>query len=66
MGEFGMPHASEVAVKAGDTVAAGDIIGAVGNSGRSLGPHLHWELALGGVWIDPLEFIRYFPVDRMR
>lgn len=50
----GYAHMSARLVEIGDHVAAGDTIGAVGNSGRSTGSHLHWEMALGGVWIDPL------------
>jgi murein DD-endopeptidase MepM/ murein hydrolase activator NlpD len=51
----GYAHLSERYVEAGDFVLRGDIIGSVGDNGRSLGPHLHWEAALGGVWINPLE-----------
>jgi hypothetical protein len=49
-GEFsflGHLHAGSVRVKAGDTVATGDVIGLVGNSGRSTAPHLHYHLMDG-------------------
>lgn len=46
-------HLSRVDVAAGDTVAAGQRIGAVGRSGRATGPHLHWIARYGGITIDP-------------
>jgi len=62
MGLFsGYAHMQETYVESGDQVQRGDVLGTVGNTGRSLGPHLHWEVALGGVWIDPLELARHYP-----
>jgi murein DD-endopeptidase MepM/ murein hydrolase activator NlpD len=46
-------HLSEIAVKLGDMVAEGDIIGKVGMTGLATGPHLHWEIQALGVPIDP-------------
>lgn len=46
-------HLSSTAVKAGDTVAKGQVIAASGNSGKSTGPHLHFEVLSGGVALDP-------------
>jgi murein DD-endopeptidase MepM/ murein hydrolase activator NlpD len=51
-------HQSESYVQPGQFVHAGDIIGAVGNSGRSIGPHLHWELWVNGVETDALQWAR--------
>lgn len=49
-------HLSEANVKVGQIVNVGDVIGKSGNSGRSEGPHLHWELAVGGVTVDGLRW----------
>ncbi|SEA55041.1 Murein DD-endopeptidase MepM and murein hydrolase activator NlpD, contain LysM domain [Desulfuromusa kysingii] len=46
-------HNSKVLVKAGQRVKRGDMISQVGNTGRSTGSHLHYELRLNGVPIDP-------------
>jgi murein DD-endopeptidase MepM/ murein hydrolase activator NlpD len=52
----GYCHFSEILVEAGQMVNTGDVVGKVGNTGRSTGAHLHWELAVGGTWVDPLEW----------
>jgi murein DD-endopeptidase MepM/ murein hydrolase activator NlpD len=46
-------HMMDFAVKAGDTVNAGDVIGRSDNTGNSTGPHLHFELRKNNVAIDP-------------
>jgi murein DD-endopeptidase MepM/ murein hydrolase activator NlpD len=46
-------HLSELKVKEGQTVKAGDVIGSVGTSGLATGPHLHFELRIGSKPIDP-------------
>ena len=46
-------HLSRLDVQPGDTVAQGDLIGAVGSSGRATGPHLDWRMNAGNVRIDP-------------
>ncbi len=53
----GYAHFSELHVEAGQSVAAGQIIGLSGNSGRSSAPHLHWEVALRGKWVDGAAFL---------
>jgi len=51
-------HQSEIYVKVGDVVAPGQVIGAVGSTGRSTGPHLHWEMWVGGVQVDPMQWVQ--------
>ena len=46
-------HLSRIAVRRGTCLAAGALIGRVGSSGRSSGPHLHFELRLRGAAVDP-------------
>ncbi len=55
-------HQSEILVEAGDIVEQGELIGRVGSTGRVTGPHLHWEVIVGGVQVDPLQWLtREFP-----
>ncbi|MFN8419648.1 MAG: LysM peptidoglycan-binding domain-containing protein [Anaerolineae bacterium] len=51
-------HQSEVYVKVGDHVDQGQTIGTVGSTGRVTGAHLHWELYIYGVSVDPLQWVR--------
>jgi murein DD-endopeptidase MepM/ murein hydrolase activator NlpD len=51
-------HLSEVNVKVGDAVRIGQVIGAVGSTGRSTGPHLHYETRIDGEAVDPQKFLR--------
>jgi murein DD-endopeptidase MepM/ murein hydrolase activator NlpD len=47
-------HLSRIDVAVGQHVAAGEVVGAVGSTGRATGPHLHWSLTWAGSRIDPL------------
>jgi murein DD-endopeptidase MepM/ murein hydrolase activator NlpD len=51
-------HLSAFDVKEGQLVAAGQIIGRVGSTGRSTGPHLHYETRLSDEARNPLKFIQ--------
>jgi murein DD-endopeptidase MepM/ murein hydrolase activator NlpD len=50
-------HQSEIDVKVGDKVETGQVIGLVGGTGRVTGAHLHWELWVNGVQVDPLDWL---------
>lgn len=50
-------HQSEILVAAGDVVQAGAVIGRVGSTGDSTGPHLHFEVRLDGAHTDPLPWL---------
>jgi murein DD-endopeptidase MepM/ murein hydrolase activator NlpD len=49
-------HASRFAVAAGDRVTRGQTIAYIGTTGLSTGPHLHWEMRVGGIAVEPLEW----------
>jgi len=51
-------HSSKLAVKAGDQVRQGQVVGAVGSTGRSTGPHLHFEVRRDGKAVNPLMYLR--------
>ncbi|MDR6818805.1 murein DD-endopeptidase MepM/ murein hydrolase activator NlpD [Neorhizobium sp. 2083] len=50
-------HMSRILVKEGDEIAAGDVIGRAGSTGRSTGPHVHYEVRRDGNPIDPVHFL---------
>jgi murein DD-endopeptidase MepM/ murein hydrolase activator NlpD len=51
-------HASEVLAYEGDLAVRGQAVGTVGSTGRSTGPHLHFEVRLNGVPQNPVQFLR--------
>jgi murein DD-endopeptidase MepM/ murein hydrolase activator NlpD len=59
-------HMSKVEVAVGDGVSRGVLIGYVGSTGRSTGPHLHYELRLGERPINPRRFLPMEPTDLTR
>jgi murein DD-endopeptidase MepM/ murein hydrolase activator NlpD len=53
-------HCSSLKKKVGDRVKRGDVIAYVGNTGRSTGPHLHYEVRVNGVATNPTKYILDF------
>ena len=51
-------HLSQIRVDIGERVSRGDRIGDMGNSGRSTGTHLHYEVRLSGRAVNPMTFLR--------
>ena len=54
-------HLKELAVKRGQMIRKGDVIGYVGDTGRATGPHVHYEVRLNGRSLNPLRFFRDHP-----
>jgi murein DD-endopeptidase MepM/ murein hydrolase activator NlpD len=52
----GYYHLSEILVNEGQKVAKGELIGRVGSTGLATGAHLHWEMRVGGILVNPLEW----------
>src|SRR4030066_20914 len=50
-------HQSEILVQPGELVELGRLIGRGGSTGRTTGTHLHWEVWVGGVQVDPVEWL---------
>ena len=51
-------HFSQTHVTRGQTIAAGQVLGVVGNTGRTSGPHFHWEIAVNGNFVDSIQFMQ--------
>ena len=56
----GYAHQAEILVKPGDFVETGQQIGVIGNTGRSVGPHLHWEIWVNNIPVDPIDWVENF------
>jgi murein DD-endopeptidase MepM/ murein hydrolase activator NlpD len=50
-------HMSEFDVSVGDFVQSGDLLGQIGNTGRSAGPHLHFEIDISGTPVNPMSWL---------
>jgi murein DD-endopeptidase MepM/ murein hydrolase activator NlpD len=53
----GVWHQSQIQVQVGQAVQQNQIIGLVGGTGRVTGPHLHWEVWVNGIQVDPLDWL---------
>jgi murein DD-endopeptidase MepM/ murein hydrolase activator NlpD len=53
-------HMSKIDVKLGQQLARGGVVGKVGSTGRATGPHMHWNISLNDVRVDPAIFIGAF------
>ncbi len=51
-------HLSEVLAREGEKISKGDVLGQVGSTGRSTGPHLHWGFRVHGSKVDPFSLLR--------
>ena len=56
-------HLDEILVEKGQLVKKGELIGKIGNTGKSSGPHLHWSLILNKTYIDPEYFLNGQIID---
>jgi murein DD-endopeptidase MepM/ murein hydrolase activator NlpD len=55
-------HMAKFNVEEGQMIKQGDLLGEIGNTGRSVGPHLHFEIDINGIPVNPLTWLnRVFP-----
>ena len=54
-------HLSDIFVHLGERVHRGKVLATVGSTGRSTGPHIHYEVRFHGVAVDPIDYILDFP-----
>jgi len=57
-------HLSKLAVADGERIRKGDVIGYVGSTGRSTGPHLHYEIRIDGVAVNPIPYMKETEAQR--
>ena len=50
-------HSQKILTKNGDNVKRGDLLAKIGSTGSSTGPHLHYEVRVNGIAVDPLYFV---------
>jgi murein DD-endopeptidase MepM/ murein hydrolase activator NlpD len=50
-------HLQQIHVTRGQTITKGQVLGIVGNTGRTSGPHFHWEVAVNGQFVDAIQFM---------
>jgi murein DD-endopeptidase MepM/ murein hydrolase activator NlpD len=50
-------HLQQIHVTRGQTITKGQVLGIVGNTGRTSGPHFHWEVAVNGTFVDATQFM---------
>jgi murein DD-endopeptidase MepM/ murein hydrolase activator NlpD len=50
-------HCSKVAVSVGDRVKRGEVVGFIGSTGKSTGPHVHYEVRIGGKTVNPYYYL---------
>lgn len=53
----GYGHQAEILVNVGDRVETGQLIGKIGETGRANGPHLHWEIWVNGIVVQPIDWV---------